>query len=124
MANRETMDALEYALQADSLFARLPAWVMDTLTAEQRDAIHQAVCDPSLRYPPINIRFNLPAFGRRYFLTIIGGAERRGAQRRAQERTRHPLRTIANFLFFLFLGGLMYVLSVASLLLHRSFVNF
>ncbi len=124
MANRETMDALEYALQADSLFARLPAWVMDTLSTEQRDAIHQAVCDPSLRYPPINIRFNLPAFGRRYFLTIIGGAERRGAQRRAQERTRHPLRTIANFLFFLFLGGLMYVLSVASLLLHRSFVNF
>ena len=124
MANRETMDALGYALQADSLFARLPAWVMDTLTAEQRDAIHQAVCDPSLRHPPINIRFSLPAFGRRYFLTIIGGAERRDAQRRAQERTRHPLRTIANFLLFLFLGALIYVLSVASLLLHRSFVNF
>ncbi len=124
MANRETMDALGNALQADSLFARLPAWVMDTLTAEQRDAIHQAVCDPSLRHPPINIRFSLPAFGRRYFLTIIGGVERRGAQRRAQERTRHPLRTIANFLFFLFLGALIYVLSVASLLLQRSFVNF
>ena len=124
MANRETMDALGNALHADSLFARLPAWVMDTLTAEQRDAIHQAVCDPSLRHPPINIRFSLPAFGRRYFLTIIGGAERRDAQRRAQERTRHPLRTIANFLLFLFLGALIYVLSVASLLLHRSFVNF
>ena len=124
MANRETMDALEYALQADSLFARLPAWVMDTLTAEQRDAIHQAVCDPSLRHPPINIRFSLPAFGRRYFLTIIGGAERRGTQRRAQERTKFPLRTVANFLFFLFLGALIYVLSVASLLLNRSFVNF
>ncbi len=124
MANRETMDALEYALQADSLFARLPAWVMDTLSTEQRDAIHQAVCDPSLRYPPINIRFSLPAFGRRYFLTIIGGVERRGGQRRAQERTRHPQRTIANFLFFLLLGGLIYVLFVASLLLQRSFVNF
>ncbi len=124
MANRETMDALGNALQADSLFARLPAWVMDTLTAEQRDAIHKAVCDPSLQHPPVNIRFSLPAFGRRYFLTIIGGVERRGAQRRAQERTRHPLRTIANFLFFLFLGALIYILSVASILLHRSFVNF
>ena len=124
MANRETMDALGNAPQGDSRFARLPAWVMDTLTAEQRDAIHLAVCDSSLRHPPINIRFSLPAFGRRYFLTIIGGIERRGAQRRAQERTRHPLRTIANFLFFLFLGALVYVLSVASLLLHRSFVNF
>ena len=124
MANRETMDALGYALQADSLFARLPARVMDTLTAEQRDAIHQAVCDPSLRHPPINIRFSLPAFGRRYFLTIIGGVERRGTRRRTQERTKFPLRTAANFLCFVILGVLIYVLSVASLLLHGSFVNF
>ncbi len=120
MANRETMDALGYALQADSLFARLPAWVMDTLTAEQRDAIHQAVCDPSLRHPPINIHFGLPAFGRRYFLTIIGGVERRGARRRAQERTRFPLPTAANFLFLIILGVLIYALSIASILVHRS----
>ncbi len=120
MANPETMDALGNALQADSLFARLPAWVMDTLTAEQRDAIHQAVCDPSLRHPPINIRFSLPAFGRRYFLTVIGGAERRGAQRRALERTKFPPRTVANFLFFIFLGVLIYALSIASILVHRS----
>ncbi len=124
MANRETMDALGYALQADSLFARLPARVMDTLTAEQRDAIHQAVCDPSLRHPPINIRFSLPAFGRRYFLTIIGGAERRGARRRTQEQTKFPLRTVANFLFFIFLGALIYGLSIASILVHRSLTGF
>ncbi len=120
MANPDTMDALEYALQADSLFARLPAWVMDTLTAEQRNAIHQAVCDPSLRHPPINIRFSLPAFGRRYFLTIIGGVERRGAQRRTLERTKFPPRTAANFLFFIILGVLIYALSIASILVHRS----
>ncbi len=124
MPNQETMDALAHTLQADSLFARLPARVMDTFTAEQREAIHKAVCDPSLRHPPVNIRFGLPVFGRRYFLTIIGGAERRGPRRRADDRKKHPLRTIANFLFFLFLGALIYVLSVASILLHRSFVNF
>ncbi len=124
MANRETMDALGYALQADSLFARLPARVMDTLTAEQRDAIHQAVCDPALRHPPINIRFSLPAFGRRYFLTIIGGAERRGARRRTHEQTKFPLRTVANFLFFIFLGALIYTLSIASILVHRSLTEF
>ncbi len=124
MANRETMDALGYALQADSLFARLPARVMDTLTAEQRDAIHQAVCDPALRHPPINIRCSLPAFGRRYFLTIIGGAERRGARRRTHEQTKFPLRTVANFLFFIFLGALIYALSIASILVHRSLTEF
>ncbi|MFQ5618907.1 MAG: hypothetical protein ACE5FR_08040 [Rhodospirillales bacterium] len=124
MANRDTMDALGYALQADSLFARLPAWVIDTLTAEQRDAIHQAVCDPSLRHPPINVRFSLPAFGRRYFLTIIGGVERRGARRRTQERTKYPMRTVANFLFFVFLGVLIYALSIASILIHRSLTGF
>lgn len=120
MANRETMDALGYALQADSLFARLPAWVMDTLTAEQRDAIQQAVCDPSLQHPPINIRFSLPGFGRRYFLTVIGGVERRDARRRTQEQTKYPLRTVANFLFFIFLGVLIYALSIASILVHRA----
>ena len=124
MANRETMDALGNAPQGDSRFARLPAWVMDTLTAEQRDAIHQAVCDPSLRHPPINIRFSLPAFGRRYFLTIIGGAERRGARRRTQEQTKFPVRTVANFLFFIFLGALIYALSIASILVHRSLTGF
>ena len=120
MANPESTDALGHALQADSLFARLPAWVMDTLTVEQRDAIEQAVCDPSLRHPPINIRFGLPAFGRRYFLTIIGGIERRDPRRRTQERTKYPLRTVANFLFFLFLGALIYALSIVSILVHRS----
>ncbi len=124
MANRETMDALGYALQADSLFARLPAWVMDTLTAEQRDAIHQAVCDPSLRHPPVNIRFSLPTFGRRYFLTIVAGLESRRPRRRAQEQTRFPLRTVANFLFFIFLGALIYALSIASILVHRSLTGF
>ncbi len=124
MPNQETMDALAHTLQADSLFARLPAWVIDTLTAEQRDAIHEAVYDPSLQRPPVNIRFSLPVFGRRYFLTIIGGAERRGAQRRAQERTKFPLRTVTNFLFFLVLGVLIYVLSVASILVHRSLTGF
>ncbi len=120
MANPESTDALGHALQADSLFARLPAWVMDTLTVEQRDAIEQAVCDPSLRHPPINVRFNLPAFGRRYFLTIIGGTERRDTQRRTQERTKYPLRTVANVLFFIFLGALIYALSIVSILVHRS----
>ena len=124
MPKQETMNALAYAAQADSLFARLPAWVTTTLTAEQKEAIRKAVCDPALRHPPVNIRLSLPVFGRRYFLTVIGGTERRSPERRAQEKRRYPVRTVSNFVFFLFLGALIYALSIASILLHRFVTGF
>jgi len=119
MPTQETMDAFAYSAHADSLFARLPAWVTDTLTTEQKAAIREAVCDPALRHPPVNIRLSLPVFGRRYFLTVIGGTERRSAERRARESSRHPVRTVSNFLFFVFLGVLIYALSIVSILVHR-----
>lgn len=40
------------AAQANWLFERLPDWVMDTLTPEQKEAIDQVIKNPSWKGPP------------------------------------------------------------------------
>jgi hypothetical protein len=61
---------------------------------------------------PLNIRVSLPTPFGRYYLTLVGGRERRAGTRRAAERQKHPLDTPAN-IAFLFLVGLV---SAAGLL--------
>ncbi|MEE8394173.1 MAG: hypothetical protein V3R66_07500 [Rhodospirillales bacterium] len=109
------------ALQADWLFARLPEWVIDTLSSEQKEAIHQAAMDPSWKSPPINIRFSIPVPGRRYYLTVVGGESRRSADRRARERGRYPLRTAANIFFFLGLAAVIYVIVLIGISIRGAF---
>ena len=55
------------AAQANWLFERLPEWVMDTLSNEQKEAIHEAVENPSWRRPPVNIRFTVPFFKSKFY---------------------------------------------------------
>ena len=90
------------------LFSRLPLWVIDTLTNEQKEAIYMAADDPTWSQPPINIRLNIPFFKRHYFLTIVGGEGKRSQERRVQEKHTYPLRTAANIFFFAALGAVFY----------------
>jgi hypothetical protein len=39
-------DDVTRAAQANWLFERLPPWVVDTLSLEHKEAIHEAVSDP------------------------------------------------------------------------------
>lgn len=48
---------------------------------------------------PVDIRFSLPFFGGRFYVTVLSGPERRDAARRSHERGRYPLRTAANVFF-------------------------
>ena len=49
---------------------------------------------------PVNIRLSIPLGFGRYYLTIVGGKERRAPERRAAERLKHPLLTIGNVIVF------------------------
>ena len=117
-------DPVTQTIRANWLFARLPPWVVDTLSTEQKEAIHQAASDPSWSRPPVNIRFSIPVFTRRFFFTIVGGEESRSSERRARERNRYPLRTVANIFFFLGLVGLFYVVAIIGLAMHSAIVEF
>ncbi len=71
-ANDETADAdaLPVADPGNSpaigLFERLPEWVLDTLSNEQKEAIHQAAEEPAWVRSPVDIRFTIP-FGDSFF---------------------------------------------------------
>ncbi len=110
--------------QANWLFERLPEWVMDTLSSEQKEAIHEAVENPTRKRPPVNIRFTVPFFKIKFYVTVVGGEEKRSAERRAQERHKYPLRTVANVFFFIGLGTLFYMLAVFLLALQSAIIEF
>lgn len=122
MQNADAMatDPVRRGMPANMLFARLPARVVATLTNEQKDAIRRALGDPAWRHPPVNVRLSLPFFGGRYFLTVLGGRERRSATRLAHERRTFPLGTATNFGFFVCLGVLIYAIALFGIYLHGA----
>lgn len=56
---------------------------------------------------PLNIRASIPLFSRRYYLTILSGPERRSAERRQEERVKHPLVTRVNMMFLFSVGFIL-----------------
>ncbi len=45
---------------------------------------------------PVNLRLSIPLPFGRYYVTLVAGKERRGAERLASERRKHPLLTFGN----------------------------
>ena len=109
---------------AIGLFERLPEWVLDTLSSEQKEAIHQAADDPAWKRSPVDIRFTIPFLGKKFFITVVSGTEKRSPKRRDQERHHYPLRTAANVFFFIGLATLFYVTAVVALALQSAIVEF
>ena len=106
------------------LFSRLPSWVIGTLSSEQKEAILKAAVENAWGRHPVNIRFSLLGLGRRYFLTVVGGEEKRSSERRAHEKHRYPLRTAANIFFFVGIAALFYLIGIVALALQTSLAEF
>ena len=49
---------------------------------------------------PVNLRLSIPLPFGRYYVTLVAGKERRGAERLASERRKHPLLTFGNLAVF------------------------
>ena len=112
------------AAQANWLFQRLPPWVVDTLSTEQKEAIHPVVSDPSWSRHVVNIRLSLPFLRQRYYVTVVGGEERRDGTRRAHDRSRYPLRTAANVFFFIGIATVFYAVALVVLAFSSAIVEF
>ena len=108
---------------APALFDRLPADVLGSLTARQKNAIAAAARARTWRSHPINIRLTVPLLPRRWYFTVVAGPERRSPERRRTERTRHPLRTAGNFAFVLLSAGVFYAIAVTTLLFSSSILE-
>jgi hypothetical protein len=107
-----------------NFFDRLPEWVIDTLTDEQKEAIHHAAEEPVWQRSPVDIRLTVPFFGRKFYFTFVGGSEKRSVERRAEERHQYPLRTAANIFFFIGLATLFYSAAIVALALQSTIVEF
>jgi len=108
----------------DALLANLPDEVVKSFTPAQRAALWNAAKPVSWRHHPINIRLSFPFFGRRHFITIVGGNERRSLERVSRERSRHPIRTAGNLLFMLGVGGTFYLFAVLGIFLFSNLIEF
>ena len=108
-------------IQSEWLFKRLPEWVVDSLTSQQKAAIDSAVGARAWNRPPINIRFNVPFLTRRYYITIVSGEEKRTPKRLAEEHSRYPLRTLANAFFFVGALTAAYVMALVGLGVYSFF---
>ncbi len=53
---------------------------------------------------PVNLRLSIPLPVGRYYVTLVAGKERRGTERLASERRKHPLLTFGNVAVFFGLG--------------------
>ena len=80
--------------------------------------------DSAWKRSPVDIRFTVPFFGRKFYVTVVSGAEKRSTERRAEERHHYPLRTVANVFFFIGLATLFYTVVVIALALQSAIVEF
>jgi len=119
-----TADKVADTAQANWLFERLPAWVVDTLTAEQKEAIHKIIADPAWKRPPVNIRFTVPFIHKQFYVTVVSGEEKRSSQRRRHDRHSYPLRTAANVFFFIGIATVFYVAAVVVLAIQSAIIEF
>jgi hypothetical protein len=108
----------------ETLLERVPPEVAETFTPAQRAALYNAIKPVSWRRHPINIRLSFPVFGQRYFVTVVGGVERRSDVRLHRERRIFPLRTTGNILFLLGIGSTFTLASVLCLLLLSKLIEF
>jgi hypothetical protein len=68
------------------------------------DTTAQAEGDGWVGEHTINVRLTIPLLSDRYYLTILGGKERRNPKRRRDERRKNPLATRWNIAFLAVLG--------------------
>lgn len=108
----------------EMLLDRIPPEVAETFTPAQRAALWSAVKPVTWRRHPVNIRLSFPIVGGRFFITVVGGPEKRAPERRQRERRMFPLRTLGNILFLLGVGGAFYLTAVLGIVLFSKLIEF
>lgn len=108
----------------EMLLDRIPPEVAETFTPAQRAALWSAVKPVTWRRHPVNIRLSFPIVGGRFFITVVGGPEKRAVERRQRERHMFPLRTLGNILFLLGVGGAFYLTAVLGIVLFSKLIEF
>ena len=87
-----------------ALIRRFPDGDRASFTDRQLRTLETACQNVAWGQHPVDIRLSIPVIFSRFYMVFLMGRERRSAQRRAQEKRRHPLNKALNYLF---IGGLI-----------------
>lgn len=123
MTDEETVTTID-RLDSETLLARLPDDVWQSFSPAQRAALWEASHTPTWRRYPVNMRMAFGLLGNRYFLTIVGGVDRRHAERRQRERRMHPVGTFGNLIFLTAAAAVFYICALFLLFLASALVEF
>ena len=119
------MSELTLSSSIDRVFENLPDDMRHDLSGAQREALADAIQKAGWRRNhAVNIRLSIPLVFTRFFVTIVAGNERREPDRRAEEKSSHPLRTFGNFLFMGAIALLIYAVALAGILAYSSIIEF
>ena len=100
---------------------RTPTEVLRELDDEQREAVNELLAFQSWQRHPVDIRLTLPWLGgRRYYLTLIAGPEKRSDIRQRTDRARRPFLTGNNLAALMALLGGSFLLALLALILLWS----
>ena len=116
--------SLTAPIPAATLLDRLPPRILGGLSAEQKSAIAEAAGDWKPGSHKVNIRLSLPLLPSRWYLTVLGGPERRAPDRRKTERVKNPIRTAWNVAFIFAGATLFYGCAILGFLFSSSVLEF
>lgn len=104
LPQRQTLADDERPFQFKRMLKRLPPGVLSTLTPVQLDAISDALI-PDPPSHALDYRVSIPFMGRRYYVTLLAGRERRSLARLAREAQLHAKHVAAFYAFALLILG-------------------
>ena len=92
-------------------------------TNVETNAETKADTTPGWKSHPVNVRFSLPFFGRRFYFTMVAGNEQRSPVRIAEERAKHPVITVSNVLFGCGISTIFALLALVALAMQSSIIE-
>ena len=105
---------VERPFQYQRMLRRLPASVLATLTPVQLAAISDALI-PDAPAHAIDYRVSVPFFGKRFYITLLAGRERRSLARLAREAQLHAKHIAAFYAFALLILGCLTLIGTVLL---------
>ena len=108
----------------DRVVNRLPAEINDELSDAARNAVRHAAAETRAadwsQVHPLDIRYSLPWFSRRYYIRVLAGPERRPIVRVLKDRRKGALRTLSNIILIGVAAAIFYTLAAMAVLLMSS----
>ena len=103
---------------------RLPTNIREEISPDACSAIKHAAAETRAtdwsQVHPLDIRYSVPWFSRRYYIRLLAGPERRPIVRVLKDRRRGRYRTLVNILLIGLMAAVFYTLAAAAVLLASS----